>query len=42
MSGAELDRLADGASLAVRGDGKSIGQLSISPEFRVDGSDTSS
>jgi len=42
MSGAEVDRLADGASLAVRGDGKSIGQLSISPEFRVDGSDTSS
>jgi len=36
-----VDRLADGASLAVRGDGKSIGQLSISPEFRVDGPDAS-
>jgi hypothetical protein len=42
MSGAELDRLADGASLEVRGDGKCLGHLSISPEFRIDGSGTSS
>jgi ABC-2 type transport system ATP-binding protein len=42
MSGAELDRLADGASLAVRGDGRSLGPLSINPEFRVDGDDTDS
>jgi len=42
MSGAELDRLPDGASLAVRGDGTSLGHLAISPEFRIDVSDNGS
>jgi ABC-2 type transport system ATP-binding protein len=37
MAGTELDRLQDGASLAVRGDGKSLGHLSISTEFRIAG-----
>jgi len=37
IEGADLDRLSEGASLAVRGDGKSVGHVSIRPEFRVDG-----
>jgi ABC-2 type transport system ATP-binding protein len=36
-SGTELHRLEDGASLAVHGDGKSTGHVSIRPEFRCDG-----
>lgn len=37
ISGPELDRLSDGASLAVRGDGKSVGHISIRPEFHIEG-----
>jgi ABC-2 type transport system ATP-binding protein len=37
IAGTELDRLVAGASLSVRGDGTSVGHLSIRPEFRVDG-----
>jgi len=36
-SGTELHRLDDGAALAVHGDGKSTGHVSIRPEFHIDG-----
>ena len=37
ISGTELHRLAEGASLAVLGDGKSVGHVSIRSEFCADG-----
>ena len=37
ISGTELHRLAEGATLAVLGDGKTVGHVSIRSEFFVDG-----